>query len=1611
MANRYLRASGNWNGSVWAATEDGAAGSAGTPVAGDVVYIMDGSLTLTLNVDTPLLHQFYLRYGTLNLNSYSLNTSGLCWIGVYYGSENNAATLNMGAGRLAIGGDLRFSSNSSVNAGTSQIELNYTSSTRTFGTSGKTLNDVVINLGSSANSVTANITGSPTFRSLIIQSKNSAAHTVNFDGNVQVDKLVMIGSSISNRLALSASSAIILGDTDLQGTVYGQFVDMGANVITYESAQGYSYIGSNSVDNTGGYWLTQDPPKISTLADPLTTSPGSNTNWSVTGTVTQATSGHDGGGYQLASGATMVSTDTFDLLASELVVETSNDGLMIKVVETDALDIYISGQWVFVSTRDSSYVIEEGPDGATKFVKLAVSSGGVLSVKYSNDGTSWVDGQLGDTYSLTESEVALIRSVRLKVTGSNSVLGSINPSLNAPPTTTLNSPANNTVLTTDKPALKFTGTDPEGEDVTYEVQIDDNSGFSSPDSFLSAEDSGFSGTDPYDSGVEVTYTVQNALTKGGIDYWWRARAKDPEGSNSFGAWSTARKMTTEAIAPSVTSGSSSSISTTSATVSGNVTAANGASITERGFVYGTSSNPTTSNSKKTVPGTTGSFNTSLTGLTPNTTYYWRAYAINSKGTSYGANQSFATLPRPPVVSTGTASGDAIDEIEVTGSGITSNPDGQTITEYGVVYGTSTNPTTSGNKEVGSGGSGDFDVTLSSLSEDTTYYIRAYAIWGSGSVAYGSQITYKTQGRPSVTLNSPTTTTSDTKPKLRFTGTDTDNDTITYQVQLHTSDSFDTPLLDKLSAVDTGFSNLSTSKTDPFYSGNQIQYELSTDLQRGSTYYWRARGKDTTGSGLWGEWTTSASFSITAVAPTVTTTSATNITATTADITCAITTDGGATISERGVVYSTSPNPTTADSKKVVSGTSSPYVAELTDLTDSTTYYVRAYATNSAGTSYGNSITFQTSQTPSAPTVVTGEAANTTDITSEFNGSEVTLDGTETVFERGIVFSDTETTPTTDHRRIVAPTAGLGMYSLGMTGLEPETTYYVRAYAINSIGTGYGEVVTFTTRAPFVPDEGDGYWTWSPGLSQATVGRTQATPANSSVNLPLADLNLENGKDYTFYFESVDIDNGEARVVLERYDGGILEDDEITAGTPFTFTYDTDLIHWNLKLYVTGDDAEPENITAVFNDMYLAQESEFSGYVPFTPRGVTEIKLINNQIVDKRRDDVISSIFDQIEGIEWYPFEIATEGLGYFEIGDRFTIKDDNGEEKSVVVWNTKLTLDGGIKETLYTNKPDLTETDYSKAGNSRLRGNIRRTRLQVDQQAGTINALVSDMYNLDGLVNTKYSELAQNNESIIATVQGSGGVNLIKNSVMYAFDASGVPENWSADESSEGTLTIQASNESLAAGAVSGNQFTLSDMSVSQRVTVRKDVDFIPEENKSYYSISARVKKNTVGTAYIKLSNRNETLTIELPDQTSYYWDIVKIEEILPLDDHYEIEIYSDADAELQVTDLILAPGKTRKEWTQANGEVMNSSVAITDDGITVRSSAFANNFTRISALGFEVHSRTVGGDRIFGFNDDETNVSKLKADKQISMAPIRIVPINYSTYKGWAWTLSEEND
>lgn len=205
--------------------------------------------------------------------------------------------------------------------------------------------------------------------------------------------------------------------------------------------------------------------------------------------------------------------------------------------------------------------------------------------------------------------------------------------------------------------------------------------------------------------------------------------------------------------------------------------------------------------------------------------------------------------------------------------------------------------------------------------------------------------------------------------------------------------------------------------------------------------------------------------------------------------------------ERGVCYDTETDPTIEDNKVVyedlVKGAT--FSVTVTGLDFATKYYARAYATGSDGTIYGEEMSFTT--LPVVPTVTTAEI---TDIsyTSASGGGEVTANGGAEVTAYGICYS-TEAEPTVSDSK-TSDGNGLGTFTSSLSGLDDNTMYYVRAYATNSAGTGYGEELSFTTLQPLnrtwnVP--GDYVEDSYPGAGLANWAPDQSPQVKSGLSAP------------------------------------------------------------------------------------------------------------------------------------------------------------------------------------------------------------------------------------------------------------------------------------------------------------------------------------------------------------------------------------------------------------------------------------------------------------------------------------------------------------------------------
>jgi uncharacterized repeat protein (TIGR02543 family) len=177
----------------------------------------------------------------------------------------------------------------------------------------------------------------------------------------------------------------------------------------------------------------------------------------------------------------------------------------------------------------------------------------------------------------------------------------------------------------------------------------------------------------------------------------------------------------------------------------------------------------------------------------------------------------------------------------------------------------------------------------------------------------------------------------------------------------------------------------------------------------------------------------------------------------------IVSDSNALITSKGVCWNLSGAPTTGDPKTIDGNGTGDFSSAITGLIPGLTYYVRAYATNSAGTSYGNELSFATSSSATPPLVTTLPVSTIT-VTTATGGGNITTDGGAPLTASGLCWNTTGAPTIVDATTNVG--VNTGIFSSTMTGLTSSTVYHVRAYATNPAGTAYGAEVTFTTTGVF-----------------------------------------------------------------------------------------------------------------------------------------------------------------------------------------------------------------------------------------------------------------------------------------------------------------------------------------------------------------------------------------------------------------------------------------------------------------------------------------------------------------------------------------------------------------
>lgn len=355
-----------------------------------------------------------------------------------------------------------------------------------------------------------------------------------------------------------------------------------------------------------------------------------------------------------------------------------------------------------------------------------------------------------------------------------------------------------------------------------------------------------------------------------------------------------------------------------------------------------------------------------------------------------------------------------------------------VTERGICWDTLSLLNAEGPHVFSGTGAGTFSVTLSELIPETDYYYRAYAVTPCDTV-YGETAFFASGAYqiPTVTTDSATNITDSS---ATLGGTIVDNGGLLILSQ---------GICWGLTADHTDSCCVIPLDLDTF------SHSL-TGLEYSTHYYARAYATNARGTG-YGEMIEFTTDTIPPVEAYVVTGEVSDITRTSAMCSGEVIWEGIAPVTERGICWDTIPEPSlevSHDSSGTGIGT---FTVTLSELIPETDYYYRAYAITSYDTVYGEIAQFSSDEYW-WPTITTDSVTDITD-TSAILRATVIDDGGKPIIDKGIYFN---------HVYYSADTASPDNFSKMLTGLSYATHYTARAYAINEVGIGVGDVIEFTT---------------------------------------------------------------------------------------------------------------------------------------------------------------------------------------------------------------------------------------------------------------------------------------------------------------------------------------------------------------------------------------------------------------------------------------------------------------------------------------------------------------------------------------------------------------------
>ena len=349
-----------------------------------------------------------------------------------------------------------------------------------------------------------------------------------------------------------------------------------------------------------------------------------------------------------------------------------------------------------------------------------------------------------------------------------------------------------------------------------------------------------------------------------------------------------------------------------------------------------------------------------------------------------------------------------------------------------------------------------------------------------------------------------------------------------------------------------------------------------------------------------------------------------------------------------------------------------------------------------------------------------------------------------------------------------------------------------------------------------------------------------------------------------------------------------------------------------------------------NTIVLSRSADSDNvYYPETlPENPYEFKISDNQIMNfNDRSDYLPDIYEKLNGLEFYINDFSSTGICYYELLDRYNVQiGDN--TYSCVMLNDEINITQGLEENVFTEMPEETQTDYTKADKTDRK--VNQTYIIANKQKSEIELMTREINSVKNDLSNNYYNIEQSNvliqnatDGLMNTLSQVGGNNLIRNSYFYEYE-NGLLTYWS------GPQKVVPKYESKSRNALS-----------LQNGTIKQSVNLT---NKKYCCSFKYIKLSEVANAKFTINSKEYVL-----DANVGYEKKFEIVEDLKTDS-ITIEFVCDTNDGFLIYETMLNEGESASLFTQNTSESISDTVNI-GKGVEVLASNIKNK-TRMDADG-----------------------------------------------------------